>query len=590
MDIKPIIIRDYLESLTENEELDSIFPILLESKGFIILSKPKEYKGFPQYGKDIVAVGKDFEDGILKRFYFEIKGGADRHITTSTFSKPDGIRESIYEAKFKKFSSSFENFENLPLKIVLVHNGEIKANVTETFEGFIQREFPINGELKFDRWGISELTKLFSEHLFGVYLLTDQKTTKLFNKVIVNLNVESGISEDYIELLDTLFTKEKWEDYNNELPRKWKLLFETLKLILFIIYTEAKEYNNLDIIKRHSTHLIIRFWFWILKNKLEKDKKIMKYFDEIFYFYFDEILGNYFKRTMPIAEIKDGLYSEKSGRYEQIGYTHRTFDFLQYFCFVLNIEKHNPNFNSKISLEWLLKFINANDVSTRPLIDIHSITVIDILNLLIEFKELENAKTYLSNVLFFIRLRKEKFNILPDANNSIENVIKFTVNGKKPIYYSDSTSPLLAVLIEYIAILDLEDVYYQMKEFVLKHKIDLGLFVPHLGINSTSKHLIEDKENDLDEQLFSKSVNDGYQSELKLTKINLKNYNLNEDLNYEDFKEKIKKRKKEFEYNYRTDDAGYPFLKNLAHYYFMTPYFPDKWRNIIIDNSEKILI
>lgn len=578
MDIKPIIVRDYLESLTENEELDLIFPILLESKGFVILSKPKEYKGFPQYGKDIVAVGKDFEDGVFRRFYFEIKGGSDRHITTSTYNKNDGIRESIIEAIDKDFKSTFDNFDSLPLKIVLVHNGEIKANIKDTFEDFIKKQFPTNEKLKFERWGISDLTKLFSEHLFGVFLLTDQKSTKLFNRVIVNLNVESGISRDYIELLNILFEKEKWEIYNNELPRKWKLLFESLKLILFIIYTEAKEYNNLDIAKRHSIHLIIRFWYWILKNKLENDRKILKYFDEIFNFYFSVVLDNYYQRTIKIANLKDGLFSENAGRYEQIGYTARTFDYLQNFCFFINVTKKNPKIDSKIHVKWFKALILQNNVSTRPLIDIHSNTIVDILNLMIEFDAIDDAKEYLSLVIGYIIYRKEKNGILPDANNSIENVIKFTTTGKKPIYYSDSTSPILSVLLEYTAILDLEKEFYNLKECILKHEIDLGVFVPHHGINSTSKYLIEDNENDLEEQLFSKSVTEGYQSELKLTKLNIENFSLNEDLNFDDFKEKIKIRKKEFEYEYRTDKAGYPFLKNLAHYYFRTPYFPDKWR------------
>ena len=34
----------------------------------------------------------------------------------------------------------------------------------------------------------------------------------------------------------------------------------------------------------------------------------------------------------------------------------------------------------------------------------------------------------------------------------------------------------------------------------------------------------------------------------------------------------------EFTYEYRTDKAGYSFLRDLAHIYNKTPYFPDKWR------------
>ena len=56
MNIKPIIVKSYLESLTEERELNRIFPILLTSLGFEILNKPTENKGLPEYGKDIVMI------------------------------------------------------------------------------------------------------------------------------------------------------------------------------------------------------------------------------------------------------------------------------------------------------------------------------------------------------------------------------------------------------------------------------------------------------------------------------------------------------------------------------------------------------
>jgi hypothetical protein len=579
MDIKPIIVRKYLESLTESDELDMIFPILLESKGFRILTKPKEFKGFPQYGKDVVAVGKDFQDGQLKRFYFEIKGGEDRHITTQTYKKDDGIRESLLEAKDKKFTSSYKNFDSLPLKIVLVHNGETKANVREVFEDFVQKEFPETGDIEFGQWDISELTKLFAENLFGAYLLTDQKTTALFNRVLVNLNVNDGVQRDFVELIDVLlFEKENWQSsYEKTLPRKWKLIFESLKLISFILYTESKEYNNLEIVKRHLTHLILRFWYWILKNKLENNRTVVACYTQLFFFY-RKVLIEFFERTIPIAIIKDGLHAEKSGRYEQIGYTIRTFDYLKYLCFIINVDKVllKEKFRATDSINILSEVLNNNSVCAKPLIDIHSLPIMDALNLLIASNDPVHAKTYLNEVFSYIKIRKDKYDILPDASNSIENVIKLTVTGEKPIYYSDSTSPILSVLLEYLAILDMKESYEFMRDFIIEKEIELGVFVPHHGINSVSKHLIEDSENDLEEQLFSQSVNDGYQSELTV-----KDLLSSKPLSFEDFKAKIQARRNEFEYDYRTDKVGFPFLKDLAHIYFNTPYFPDKWRVLI---------
>lgn len=572
MEIKNIVVKEYLESLTEKNELNYIFPILLEAMGFNILSKPTEYIGIQEYGKDIVAVGID-EDKIKKRFYFELKGGADRNITEENFYGKDGIQDSLTQASYNEFVSAFPEFKNLPLKIVIVHNGVIKGNVQSTLENFFVKTTNSLNNISFERWDISRLTNLFSEKLFGAYLLTDPLSTKLFNRVLVNLNAANEISRDFIELIDSLFKKEVWKK-NKKLPRKWQLLFETLKLIAFVIYTECKDYNNFEITKRYLTHLILKYWHWILKNKLENDKEVLSYFNQFTLFYFRALI-EYFSRTVPIALIKDGLYSETGGRYEQIGYAKRAFEFLEYYTVVQRVVHLYPeNPNIKAVEQQLVKIILANNVCYRPLIDIHSIALINIINFFIDLGSIQNAKNYLKVVLEQLRYAKEKLNFLPDANNSIENVIKLTVTGIKPVYYSDSTSPLLAVLMEYVVLFDMKEEFNIMKEFILKHEIDLGLFVPHHGVNSVSKHLISDTENDLEEQLFSKSVRDGYQSELSMTKM------ISEDLDYESFKEILSTRKDEFQYEYRTDKAGYSFLKDLAHIYFNTPFFPDKWRNI----------
>lgn len=57
-------------------------------------------------------------------------------------------------------------------------------------------------------------------------------------------------------------------------------------------------------------------------------------------------------------------------------------------------------------------------------------------------------------------------------------------------------------------------------------------------------------------------------------------------MNKMDFLRAFGKRIEEFQYEYRTDKAGYCFLRNLAHIYFQIPYSPDKWRGIKLKESE----
>lgn len=118
--MKNRILREYIESLKEDNELDYIFPILLQAMGFRIVSTPRNSKGQPQHGKDIVAIGYD-TDNILYRWYFELKGNGAKDITTTNFNAADGVRDSLLEAKDVAYEcQSIPKFEELPVKIVFV--------------------------------------------------------------------------------------------------------------------------------------------------------------------------------------------------------------------------------------------------------------------------------------------------------------------------------------------------------------------------------------------------------------------------------------------------------------------------------------
>ena len=69
--MRHIIIQEYLSSLKEDNELDFLFPLLLDNMGFKVISTPKNSKGQSQYGKDIVAIGID-ENGKKWKWYLGV--------------------------------------------------------------------------------------------------------------------------------------------------------------------------------------------------------------------------------------------------------------------------------------------------------------------------------------------------------------------------------------------------------------------------------------------------------------------------------------------------------------------------------------
>jgi hypothetical protein len=585
--MKNILVREYLESLTESEELDYIFSILLEVMEFKVISTPKSTKGLAQYGKDIIAIGTD-SDGKRKRFYFEIKGGRDKDITTTTLNKPDGIIESIREAKNRPYKdSSIPEFNSLPIKIVIVHNGTIHASAKETFDGFIENEFAnkdnaitsiffglIKWETKrksqfeFERWDIHQLTDLFTKHLFNEYLLVDEEALKHFKKVLVLINTPRNTYRDFFQLINFVF--EKVGENANLSERKRLLFFETIKMISFIVYHYSKEANNLEAAKKCIPFSILKLWAWIVENKLEKNTKVINHFRKNFDVLFIT-LQDYFKKTLPIATLKHGLWSPDGGRYEQVGYPIRAMEYLSYLIFYFQCQRVFDLENTNLEKEQInnvIQIINNNDGTSRPFFDNHSIPICLTLNFLINNDRKEDAKSYLSNVIQSIQLSYSTHRRLPDSRNGIESVIQYVVTKKKNVYYEEKTSQLFGIVCEYLCFLDMEEGYIQFKEFLEEIKVDLATFVPYNDsqlIEFLPKKSKSHETHLLTHELYS----EGYQTEIRLEE------------SFETFKSKILA-KESFAYSYVTSEAGFPYLLTLAHIYYKTPLFPAYWHQPII--------
>lgn len=572
MNTDRIFVREYLESLTEKNELNVIFPFLLESMGFTILTKPSENLGLKEFGKDVVAVGKD-EDGIKKKFYFELKGGNDRDISEKLITDADGIADSLINASIIDDDYSYPNLQDLPLEISIVHNGIVKGNASRLLNETFKRVEKLRPDAKFSRWDIEKLTQLFTRHLFGPYLLSDDTIRKNLNRVLINLDSVQEVSLDFKELVRGVLYKKEWTNKRGRVPRPWALTFETIKLIGFIVYRESVSNNNLGIAEKHVRQLVMDFWYWVLKNKQENRPSVKKYFEEVYALYL-HVLTEYGSRVLPIALNKDGLYYPNGGAYEQIGYTLRTHDFISLMIYGLN-NTNDDDSNGHDTVELVNQLINQNSVSRRPLLDIHSLPILDVVLLFHKFGRDDLAIHHIREVFGYIKFAKDNSGRIPDASNNPQNIIKLFATGVKPVYYIEETSLLLGLLAELTVIFNLEKDFYNIRDFAIKNSIDLAIFVPHHGEESNSKELIEDLENDLEEQLFSKSFQNGYQSEIQLFDER------REKITFEVFKNDLIECKNEFTYQYRSDKAGYEILRDLAHFHFKTPYFPDRWRCLL---------
>lgn len=569
MNSNSIIVQEYLSSLKEDSELDYLFPILLNLMGFRIIQTAKESKGQSQYGKDIIAIGKD-ENGIKHKWYFELKGYSDRDITINNFAKSDGIKESIIEAKYSLFNdSSIPEFNILPIKIVVVHNGVLKTNFRNTFEGFISKEFK---EGEFERWDIYYLTDVFSQYLFNEYLLSDDASNRLLKKTLAFLDSPDNEYLEFKQLVTLQFNK-----VGDIKSRAFKKLFATLNLLNSIIFHYSIENNYLIPAKECSKFLILKTWHWILESNLQFKEPVVKEFKKLLKGQFN-IFDKYFQKTFYIAKIENGLFSEYGSFYEKIGYPLRCFEYIDdliYYCRLRNsiFESKKIDALKNKQKDLIIELIENNSGFNRPLFDNHSIPIIQLLMFFsdktcLRQKDVEFLVRYFQTTISNLKIEKIRHNIQPELYNRINPLIEFIATGIKPIEYCDSSSILIAVLLEICVIFDSENLYNEILSF-----IDENLSLQIVSIDSTHYNI--------EHLLFEKNLHDEYfvdciewaQDSLKL----LKN-----EANFANFK-KLVLEKKLPPNSYETDILGLSCIRYLAHSYFKNEILPEEWRELIED-------
>lgn len=549
--MKNRILREYIESLKEDNELDYIFPILLQAMGFRIVSTPRNSKGQPQHGKDIVAIGYD-TDNILYRWYFELKGNGAKDITTTNFNTADGVRDSLLEAKDVAYEcQSIPKFDELPVKIVFVHNGILQANAEPAFNGFIKREF---SDGNFERWDIERLTLLFSEHLFEECIFADDACYTLFKKVLVMLDAPGWNTNDVDRIIDIFLTRCPISKTPNK--RIVNKTFAGLNLFLAIIFKNCKECDNLLPAKWSSDRIILKTWSWILQNKVEHREIYYNNFMNIYDLHIT-IYDSYIHKLLPMALTYKGLYQPIGTYSERVCYPLRCYDFLNdLLYYYLSTEwfeyEDMPSRNDQLRI--VTNIIKQNSGFDVPLLDNHSITLVLLTRFVWGCGQPEDESVikdffeYIDRLCANVILRHKRQNIFPEFYNNVKEVCASMF--KKSEDYVDSSSMYLLVLVEILAFFRQKTNYKYLRKEIKASKVNLQIPLPifdeYLEVNLFDHHLHN-------EMCVKSSIclPDTLEAFLKTFKIKYKPI------------------------SFRTKKIGLSPLLLLAHIHYKTEFFPN---------------
>jgi hypothetical protein len=192
-----LLLKEYLASLKERNELDAILPELLSQMGLNVISKPS--RGTRQDGVDVAAVGS-LNGEEEKVYLFSIKPGDLTRKDWSTDS-PQSLRPSLDEIRDAYIPSKIDP-EHRSKKIVICVcvGGEIAEQLRTNVAGYCSQN--TTQHVEYQTWNGDKLSSLIQESFLQENLLPDCRS--LLRKSLAMVEEPEASHKYFIELCQAI--------------------------------------------------------------------------------------------------------------------------------------------------------------------------------------------------------------------------------------------------------------------------------------------------------------------------------------------------------------------------------------------------
>lgn len=293
-----LVIREYLASLRERDELDAVLPDLLTELGFTVYSRPA--RGTRQYGVDVAAVGPG-RDGVRRVHLFSVKSGdLDRNEWNT--ASPQSLRPSLDEILDHYIASRIPpEYGSLPIAICLTFGGAIDEQVRAEVTGYMTRN--TSGKISFEEWNGDQLAQVILDGILREELLPAPQRSHL--RKAVAMVEEPDIALDHFgKLLRAL------ADQLGATPAARLSQARLINICLWIMFVWAREADNVEAPYRASELALLEVW-QLLKTDIARTSKageaaslVIKELTELHF----TIWGALFEdKVLPAAEIRHAI-------------------------------------------------------------------------------------------------------------------------------------------------------------------------------------------------------------------------------------------------------------------------------------------
>lgn len=298
-----LIIKQYLASLEERDELDAILPDLLSQMGLIVFSRPG--RGTRQDGVDVAAVGRT-DKGPVKVYLFSIKPG-DLTRTLWDGDSVQSLRPSLNEILDSYIPNRLpEEHKDKEVVICLCLGGDIQEQVRPQVEGYIKglKKRYGKGKISFEEWNGDKLASLIQTFFLREELLPERAQTQL-RKSLALLDEPQSSFLHFSSLVKSLTNS------IGETSKAKLTVIRQIYICLWILFAWARDAGNLEAAYLASEFALLNVWE-IVKPFFEKRTKsaeaIQIAFSSILAVY-QQISSHYLVKLLPHTITRHSLSS-----------------------------------------------------------------------------------------------------------------------------------------------------------------------------------------------------------------------------------------------------------------------------------------
>lgn len=292
-----LLIREYLASLREREELDAVLPDLLSELGFTVYSRPQ--RGTLQRGVDIAAVGPD-DSGERKVFLFSVKQG---DLTRQDWDgTPQALRASLNEIRDAYIPNRVPSrYRNLKIVVCVAFGGDVHEQVRELLTGYIAKNS--NERISFDEWNGDKIAGLILKGILREEILPKSMRSS-FRKAIAMVDEPDVAYEHFVRLASDL------RRAGSASSRVRVRAARQLNICLWILFVWARDVGNLEAPYRACELALLTVWE-ILRPTIDTNTREARQLTTLMHkvIALHLVIANEFldRKVLPYTDVRHGI-------------------------------------------------------------------------------------------------------------------------------------------------------------------------------------------------------------------------------------------------------------------------------------------